>query len=43
MSRSPQEVVQKETSRYLDLSYLDPENDPLSWWKDEAKHFPILA
>ena len=42
-SRSPQEVVQKETSRYLDLPDLDPEKDPLSWWKDEAKHFPILA
>ena len=36
-SRSPQEVVQKETSRYLDLPDLDPEKDPLSWWKDEAK------
>ena len=42
-SCSPQEVVQKETSRYLDLPDLDPEKDPLSWWKDEAKHFPILA
>ena len=27
--RSPQEVVQKETSRYLDLPNLDPDKDPL--------------
>ena len=42
-SKSPQEVVQKETSRYLDLPDLNPEKDPLNWWKNEAKHFPILA
>ena len=41
--RSPQEVVQKETSWYLDLPDLDPDKDPLNWWKDEVKHLPILA
>ena len=41
--RSPQEVVQKETSRYLDLPDLDPDKDPLNWWKDEVKHLPLLA
>ena len=41
--RSPQEVVQKETSWYLDLPHLDPDKDPLNWWKDEVKHLPILA
>ena len=41
--RSPQEVVQQETSRYLDLPDLDPDKDPLNWWKDEVKQLPILA
>ena len=41
--RSPQEVVQKEASRYLDLPDLDPDKDPLNWRKDEVKHLPILA
>ena len=36
-------MVQKETSRYLNLPDLNPEKDPLSWWKDEVKHFPMLA
>ena len=22
---------------------MDPDKDPLKWWKDEAKHLPILA
>ena len=41
--RSPHEVVQKETSQYLDLPDLDPDKDPLNWWKDEVKHLPILG
>ena len=41
--RSPQEVVQKETPRYLDLPDLDPDKDPLNWWKDKVKDLPILV
>ena len=41
--KSTQEVVQKETSWYLDSPDLDQDKDPLNWWKHEAKHLPILA
>ena len=41
LPRLPQEVVQKKTLWYLDLLDLDPDKDPLNWWKDKAKHLPI--
>ena len=41
--KSTQEVVQKETSWYLDSPDLDQDKDPLNWWKHEAQHLPILA
>ena len=34
--RLPQEIVQKKTLWCLD-------KDPLNWWKDKAKHLPLLA
>ena len=32
-----------ETTRYLSLPPVNPEDDPLLWWKHEAHHLPILA
>ena len=44
-SRTPQQLVEKEMSRYEDLADLDlePDNDPLKGWYVEAKNFPILV
>ena len=41
----PQEKIEAEITRYLDLPVVDDmDSDPLEWWKHEAKHFlPVLA
>ena len=41
--RTPQQLIEKEMSRYEDLADLEPDKDPLKWWCIEAKHFPMLA
>jgi len=37
------EKVKKEIDRYMDLTPIDPDSDPLIWWKREANNFPALA
>ena len=39
---SCQKVV-RERQRYLHLPTVNPDTDPLLWWKDESKHLPFLA
>jgi hypothetical protein len=42
-SLSAIERVEKEKSAYLDLPTLGVEDDPLKWWKAEARRLPLLA
>ena len=37
------ERVEKETNYYFDLPAVDPESDPLRWWRSDKKHFTLLA
>ena len=39
----PQERVEVEISRYLDLPVVEIDSDPLQWWKHEEKRLPVLA
>ena len=43
MPLSDRQKVEEEMSRYQSLPPVNPEDDPLLWWKDEAHHLPILA
>ena len=40
---SDRQKVEEEMSRYQSLPPVNPEDDPLLWWKDEAHRLPILA
>jgi len=39
----PQEKVEAEIARYLDLPVVDMDSDPLEWWKHEVNRLPVLA
>ena len=38
-----EEKVNKEMKRYEEYPPVDVDFDPLTWWKDEQKKFPVLA
>ena len=40
---SPWQVVQNEISRYTSLPNINPEGNPLEWWKNEQHNLPTLA
>ena len=40
---SDSQKVEGEMTHYLSLPLVNPEDDPLLWWKHEAHHLPILA
>ena len=40
---SDRQKVEEKMSRYQSLPPVNPEDDPLLWWKDEAHRLPILA
>ena len=40
---SDRQKMEEEMSRYQSLPPVNPEDDPLLWWKDEAHRLPILA
>ena len=40
---SPGQRVDREIKRYLEMPEVDPSFDPLFWWKQHEKKFPIVA
>ena len=40
---SHEEKIDKEMKQYEEYMLLDVDLDPLTWWKDEQKNFPILG
>ena len=40
---SPWQVAQNEISRYTSLPNINPEDNPLVWWKNEQHNLPTLA
>ena len=43
MPLSDRQKVEEEMSRYQSMHPVNPEDDPLLWWKDEAHRLPLLA
>ena len=40
---SPTIAVEKESRRFFDSKLLERDEDPLTWWKDNEKHYKILC
>ena len=40
---SHEEKVDKEIKRYEEYPPVDVDSDPLTWWRDEQKKFPVLG
>ena len=42
-TNTPEQKTSVEIDRYLAEEDLDSEEDPLKWWKDHTKKYPILS
>lgn len=40
---SPQQKVMIEIDKYKAEDLLDPDDDPLKWWKENSKKYPVLS
>ena len=40
---SPEEKINLEITLYLEAPFLEPEGDPLSWWRREDVRYPTIA
>jgi len=40
---TPLQKIKKEVASYLDYPLLEPDTNPLEWWKDESGRFLNLA
>ena len=43
LSKTPEEKITTELEKYLSIPMLDAEEEPLPWWKENEKTFPMLA
>ena len=43
VSLTPLQKIKKEVTSYLDYPSLEPDTNPLEWWKAENGRFPNLA
>ena len=43
LSKTPEEKITTILEKYLSIPMLDAEEEPLPWWKENEKTFPMLA